>query len=129
MPGYLIGIFINNLYNIVLQGCKSNFKFSVFNKERNIVSFLNNKNEYVIQLFSFDFKTEYDLNGLILCKDDINGNFTYDALQGKENELVVIRAILKKMNILLKFLILLKIQIINIKFVQKDANHALILII
>ena len=95
-PGYLIGIFINNLYNKVLQGCKSNFKFNVFNKERNIVSCLNNKNEYVIQIFSIDFKTEYDLNGLILCKDDINDNFTYDALQGKENELVVIRANLKK---------------------------------
>ena len=80
----------------ILKGCKSIYKFNAFNNDKYVVSCVNNNNEFVIQLFSSNLKIDYDLYGLVLWKDDINDNFTYDVLQGKQNELVIIRANLQK---------------------------------
>ena len=93
--GYLSPIHVAVLYNKILQGCKSIYKLNTFNNERKIISCINNKNEFVIQLFSYEFVLDYDLNGLVLWKDGINEDFSYDVLQGKENEIVVLRANLK----------------------------------
>ena len=91
------GGFNSKTLNIpILQGCKSVYKLNVFNNDKYVVSCVNNNNEFVIQLFSSNLKIDYDLYGLVLWKDDINDNYTYDVLQGKQHELVIIRANLQK---------------------------------
>ena len=80
----------------MLQECKSDFKLNILNTERYIVSCLNIRNEFIIQLFSPNLARDFDMNGMILFKDELNDNFTYDALKGKDNELVVIKADLLK---------------------------------
>ena len=81
----------------ILQGCKSVFKFNIFNEEKYVVSCLNTKNEYVIQLFSFNsLEKDFSLDGLILWKDNQTDEFTYDCLQGKDSELVILKADLKR---------------------------------
>ena len=97
LANYGGGMHVNSIYYAkVLEGCKSTFKLNLFNGEKYVVTCLNNNNEFVMQLFTYSFKIDYDLSGLVLWKDDINDDFTYDVLQGKENELVIIRANLKK---------------------------------
>ena len=87
------GGFTTKIFNIqMLQECKSIFKLNQLNNERYIISCLNTKNEYVIQLFNVNLVRDYDMNGLVIFKDDLGDNFDYDALQGKDNELVVIKA-------------------------------------
>jgi hypothetical protein len=85
-------------FNIqMLQQCKNDtFKLNILNKERYVVSCLNKKNEFVIQLFSSDLKRDFDMNGMMLFKDEKDDSFTYDVLNGKNNELVVIKAELSK---------------------------------
>ena len=79
-------------FNIqMLQHCKSNFRLNQFNNERYIVSCLNTNNEYIIQLFNSELVRDFDMNGMIIFRDDADSNFSYDALQGKDNELVVIK--------------------------------------
>jgi hypothetical protein len=85
--------FTTKIFNVqMLQECKSLFKLNQFNNERYIISCLNTKNEYVIQLFNVNLVRDFGMNGLTIFKDDIKDNFEYDALQGKDNELVVIKA-------------------------------------
>ena len=85
--------FTTKVFNIqMLQRCKSTFKLNVFNKEKYAVSCLNTKNEYIIQLFDVNLKRDFDMNGIILFRDEENDKFDYDILQGKENELVIFRA-------------------------------------
>ena len=87
------GGFTTKIFNMqMLQGCKSIFKLNQFNNERYIVSCLNYDNEYVIQLFNDNLVRDFGMNGMIIFKDDINSNFYYDALQGKDSELVVLKA-------------------------------------
>ena len=88
------GGFKTKTFNIqMLQECKSIFKLNYFNKEKFIVSCLNINNEYVIQIFNKYLERDYDMNGMAIFKNnDISGNFEYDALEGKENELIVIKA-------------------------------------
>ena len=76
----------------MLQECKSDFKLNRFNYERYVISCLNTKNEFIIQLFSSDLKRDFDINGMILFKDDITDNYTYDVINGKNNELVILKA-------------------------------------
>ena len=90
------GFYSKNLFNKVLQGCKSTFKLNNFNGEKYAVTCLNDKNEFVLQLFSYNFQLDYDLNGMVLWKDDNNDEFTYDVLKGKNNELVIIKANIRK---------------------------------
>ena len=85
--------FTTKVFNIqMLQECKSTFKLNVFNKERYVVSCLNTKNDYIIQLFDVNLKRDFDMNGVAIFKDDGNAKFDYDVLQGKESELVMLRA-------------------------------------
>ena len=88
------GGFSTKIFNIqMLQECKSIFKLNYFNQAKFIVSCLNNKNEYVIQIFNENLVREFDMNGMTIFKnDDLSGNFEYDSLQGKDNELVIIKA-------------------------------------
>ena len=87
------GGFSYTKFNIqMLKGCKSNFKLNRFNSERYAVSCLNENNEYIIQLFNSNLDKEFNMNGMIIFKDEINSTYEYDALQGKDNELVVIKA-------------------------------------
>ena len=89
--------FKDKKFNIqMLQKCKSDYKLNVFNNERYVVSCLNSKNEYIIQLFASDLTRDFDMNGMVLFKDNQNDTFTYDILNGKINELVIIRAELSK---------------------------------
>ena len=95
--GWNTGFGPNTIFNIqMLQGCKSNYKLNQFNNEKYIVSCLNNNNEYIIQLFNGNLIRDFDMNGMIIFKDDMNSNFDYDALQGKDNELVVIKSDISK---------------------------------
>ena len=80
----------------MLQKCKLNFKLNILNNERYVVSCLNSKNEFVIQLFSSALKRDFGMDGMLLFKDEKNDNFTYDVLSGKNNELVVVKADLSK---------------------------------
>ena len=87
------GGFTNKIFNVqMLQECKSIFKLNQFNNERYIVSCLNENKEYIIQLFNDKLERDFDKNGMIIFEDDKNSNFDYDALQGKDNELVVIKS-------------------------------------
>ena len=89
--------YATKVFNIqMLQECKSTFKLNIFNKERYAVSCINTKNQYIIQLFDVNLKRDFDMNGMVLFKDEENEEFVYDALQGKENELVMVRADLSK---------------------------------
>ena len=92
------GGFSTKIFNIqMLQKCKSIFKLNYFNKERFVVSCINTKNEYIIQIFNKNLVRDYDMNGMVIFKnDDISDNFEYDALQGKDNELVVLKADVSK---------------------------------
>ena len=92
------GGFTTKKFNIqMLQECKSIFKLNYFNKERFIVSCLNTNNEYIIQIFNENLVRDYDMNGITIFKnDEINNNFEYDALQGKDNELVVLKVDVSK---------------------------------
>jgi hypothetical protein len=91
------GGFSTKMFNVqMLQDCKSLFKLNPFNNERYIISCLNSRNEYVVQLFNANLVRDFGMNGLTIFKDDEKDNFEYDALQGKDNELVVIRADLAK---------------------------------
>ena len=80
----------------MLQECKSTFKLNVLNKERYVVSCLNTKNEYIIQLFDTNLKRDFDMYGMVIFRDDNSDKFDYDVVQGKENELVMLRADLSK---------------------------------
>ena len=80
----------------MLQECKTNYKLNKLNYERYVVSCLNTKNEFIIQLFSSKLVRDYGMNGMVLFNDDINDNYTYDVLKGKDNELVVLKADLSK---------------------------------
>ena len=85
------------VFNIqMLEECKSTFKLNYFNRERYAVSCLNSKNEYIIQLFDVNLKRDFNKYGKILFRDDDNARFDYDIVQGKENELVMLRADLSK---------------------------------
>ena len=87
------GGFTNKIFNMqMLQGCKSIFKLNQLNNERYIVSCLNENNEYIIQLFNDKLERDFNMNGMIIFEDNKNSNFDYEALQGKDNELVVIKA-------------------------------------
>ena len=91
------GGFNTKVFNVqMLQECKSDFKLNILNEERYIVSCLNIRNEFVIQLFSVKLDRDFGKDGMILFKDEVTDNYTYDAVQGKKNELVVIRADLMK---------------------------------
>ena len=90
------GGFTTKIFNIqMLQECKSIFKLNILNKDRLIVSCLNTNNEYVIQIFNDNLVREYDMNGMTIFKND-DDNFEYDALQGKDNELVILKADISK---------------------------------
>ena len=80
----------------MLQECKFDFKLNILNNERYVVSCLNTKNEFIIQLFASNLKRDFDMNGMLLFKDEINDNYTYDVIKGKENEIVVLKADLSK---------------------------------
>ena len=89
--------FNSKTFNVqMLQECKYNFKLNQLNNERYVVSCLNSKNEFIIQLFSSDLKRDFDMDGMQLFKDDINDNYSYDVIKGKNNELVVLKADLSK---------------------------------
>jgi hypothetical protein len=80
----------------MLQECKFDFKLNILNNERYVVSCLNTKNEFIIQLFASNLIRDFDMNGMLLFKDEINDNYTYDVIKGKENEIVVLKADLSK---------------------------------
>ena len=89
--------FSSKIFNIqMLQECKLDFKLNALNNERYVVSCLNSQNEFIIQLFSSDLKRDFDMNGMLLFKDNQTDNYTYDVLKGKNNELVVLKADLSK---------------------------------
>lgn len=91
------GGFNTKVFNIqMLEKCKSDFKLNILNNERYVVSCLNTKNEFIIQLFSVKLERDFDKKGMILFKDDTDENYSYDVVQGKNNELVVIKADLSK---------------------------------
>ena len=91
------GGFTTKVFNMqMLQNCKTDFKLNILNGERYVVSCLTMSNEYIIQLFSTDLKRDFDMNGMTLFKDEPKDDFTYDVIKGKNNELVVLKADLKR---------------------------------
>ena len=70
----------------MLQNCKSDFKLNILNDERYVVSCLNDENQFIIQLFSAKLQRDFDMDGMILFKDEITDNYTYDIINGKNNE-------------------------------------------
>lgn len=76
----------------MLQECKTVFQLVKFNKERYSVSCLNERNEYIIQLFSGTLVRDFDMNGKVIFKDESNDRFVYNVIGGRENELVIIKA-------------------------------------
>ena len=91
------GGFNTKIFNTqMLEKCKSDFKLNILNSERYVVSCLNTKNEFVIQLFSVKLVRDFDMKGMILFKDNTNDNYTYDIINGKDNELVALKADLSK---------------------------------
>ena len=76
----------------MLQGCKSVFQLIKFNKERYSVSCLNERNEYIIQLFSGNLVRDFDMNGKVIFIDQSNNKFVYNLIGGRENELVILKA-------------------------------------
>ena len=91
------GGFSTKTFNVqMLQNCKSDFKLNILNDERYVVSCLNEENQFIIQLFSAKLQRDFDMDGMILFKDEITDNYTYDIINGKNNELVVLRADLLK---------------------------------
>jgi hypothetical protein len=106
----------------MLQNCKSDFKLNILNNERYIVSCLNIRNEFVIQLFSAKLVRDFDMDGMILFKDELNDNFTYDALPGKNNELVVIKADLLKNKYFIETFNFIKDISLPVSFYSGDPN-------
>ena len=91
------GGFTTKVFNTqMLQNCKADFKLNILNNERYVVSCLNINNEYIIQLFSSNLKRDFDMNGMTLFKDGPKDDYTYDVIKGKNNELVVLKADLKR---------------------------------
>ena len=80
----------------MLKDCKSDFKLNILNEERKVVTCLNNKNQFVIQLLSASLDRDFDMNGMTLFIDNANDNYTYDVIVWKINELVVLKADLSK---------------------------------
>ena len=80
----------------MLQECKSDFKLNYLNEEKLVVSCLSNRNEFIIQLFSSSLVRDLNMNGMTLFIDDVNDNYPYDVIKGKNDELVVLKADLSK---------------------------------
>ena len=80
----------------MLEKCKSDFKLNILNSERYVVSCLNKKNEFIIQLFSVKLVRDFGTKGMTLFKDNENDNYTYDVINGKNNELVALKVDLLK---------------------------------
>ena len=91
------GGFNTKIFNTqMLENCKSDFKLNILNSERYVVSCLNKKNEFIIQLFSVKLVRDFDMKGKTLFKDNAKDNYAYDVISGKNNELVVLKADLSK---------------------------------
>ena len=91
------GGFTTKVFNTqMLQNCKTDFKLNILNNERYAVSCLTFNNEYIIQLFSSGLARDFGMNGMTLFKDDPKDDYTYDVIKGKDNELVVLKADLKR---------------------------------
>ena len=65
------GGFNTKIFNTqMLENCRSDFKLNILNSERYVVSCLNTKSEFIIQLFSVKLVRDFGMKGMTLFKDN-----------------------------------------------------------